>query len=600
MLKENEEQLYNLLIINDDFQSYNNLANEMNVSKRTIYNLLEKIEPFLEKNNFFIEKKYGHGIKLSMIDKGSGMDAQTNIHSSIEYRREVLKLKLIFDYKNYTSINEICEQLNITKNSVVLDLNYIEFELKKYNLILQKNWYGTKIAGKRKNLKLAIIDSCHKYGTNIIYKNSELFKNNEKLNYIIRSKKLEKIVVEGLDQIFDHFNYEINMDYFDSLLIHLIIDLVFFGEEVSLEKENNNEKKPGTWLKAYIERKLGMKFKKNYNKDRFDEYLVSFNNKQNYATQTINMITNQIIQNFSYIMGVKYINEEEISNSLNNLVEKILLRKEFRIGVFHPFLNYLINKFNEEFIALRLAVYEIDEYFEIINADELSFLFTILFNACFRQNKKVELNLQTDYGGTNKNFIKSIIEDSNKLVKVENSNTGENHKLTLIHSENNKYFIEGDKVYANILNPVHLTGLNEEIYNRIQYHYYKKVHDDWTFEEYEIDIVKPNKLLVLNKISEYLINTFFLEKNEQEQFISNENQLSIFWFSKQAALIIHENTKAELNDLKVFSLNGTIKWRSQNELSRINKVYVLLTNKIDITELEYLYSLIKYNVLYKE
>src|SRR5699024_7277850 len=174
MLKENEERLYNLLIISEDYKTFDDLANEMNVTKRTIYNLIERIEPFVKKNNFFIDRKYGFGIKVSVIDKDFEKNGENNIHTSIDYRRELIKLKLIFDYKNLTSINEICNEFNLTKNSVILDLNFIEYELKRYNLKLQKNHLGTKIVGKRKNLKAAIIDSCHKFGTDIIYKNYDL------------------------------------------------------------------------------------------------------------------------------------------------------------------------------------------------------------------------------------------------------------------------------------------------------------------------------------------------------------------------------------------------------------------------------------------
>src|SRR5699024_5715186 len=108
--------------------------------------------------------------------------------------------------------------------------------------------------------------------------------------------------------------------------------------------------------------------------NRLDEYLISFSISQNYNKSSIERITELIVNNFSYITKTEYSDEETISTRINYIVGKILLRKKYRIGVFHPFLHYLVNINNEEFIALGLAVHGIGNEFGSINADELSFL----------------------------------------------------------------------------------------------------------------------------------------------------------------------------------------------------------------------------------
>src|SRR5699024_9734270 len=257
----------------------------------------------------------------------------------------------------------------------------------------------------------------------------------------------------------------------------------------------------------------------------------------------------------SYITKTEYSDEETISTRINYIVGKILLRKKYRIGVFHPFLHYLVNINNEEFIALGLAVHGIGNEFGSINADELSFLLIELLNASFIRAKRIKLNLQTNYGNSNIRFIKSIIEQSNKAVSVQLAEHDKNKRLNLIHDENNKYYIDSQNIYANILNPTHLSALNEEINEEIKNKYRKKIKKYEVVKKELSNIANPNKVLIMNKIYEYLIKNNLLEENTHEQFISAGYQLPLYWLDKKTAIVIHENNKKKLKKIINFPLN---------------------------------------------
>ena len=104
MLTSNEHYLLEQLLIKEDYQTYEELAQSLRLSVRSIRNLLAKLQPYFEQNNLELVKKYGFGVKL-VSQLTNEKNLIKSVDTSLTYRREVMKLILLFNFRKNTSIN---------------------------------------------------------------------------------------------------------------------------------------------------------------------------------------------------------------------------------------------------------------------------------------------------------------------------------------------------------------------------------------------------------------------------------------------------------------------------------------------------------------
>lgn len=175
MLTENQYILLQNLLLAEDYRPYSYYAKQLNVTERTVRNLLKSLEGYFNNNNIQVLRKHGHGIKLVYQNNNLNRDQIIEIDTSPQYRRGKIKLFLLLNTNQKTSINELSTKFFVTKNSIVEDLKIIEEELVADNIILVKDNRGTSIRGKRKNIKNVILNIAHIFGTNLIFDNRQEF-----------------------------------------------------------------------------------------------------------------------------------------------------------------------------------------------------------------------------------------------------------------------------------------------------------------------------------------------------------------------------------------------------------------------------------------
>lgn len=417
MLSIKEQYLVDWLLNKEGYVAYEDLASVLNVTVRTIYNYLDRLNDYLDENGLVLDKKRGHGIRLvPKINQGNkSVEERKN---SIFYRREVMKLFLLFHFRHKTSINQLCQVFFMTKTSVQNDLVYIEEELDQFQLKLKKDYLGTELIGKRKNIKSAFVNSVHKYGSSIIYDNRDILSGNEMYSLKILVREFRSAVIDGLARTEQKYSYRFDFDFIQSLLIHLMIDYLLFGKE-NIQREENCWDTPGRYFCEYLENEVGYQFSSNFSKDRIVQYLEFFAAyDQKKVPSIFQDVSHNIRDDFEKVLGVNYLeicNDQEFSYLIFNIAR----RMEHRVAVFHPLLHEIKQDNGLEFLMLRLLFATQECYQVNIDDDETSFVLIDLLNLKKEIRPKISYELNIEGSSNTQKFIQNRFISSMSFCNFE-------------------------------------------------------------------------------------------------------------------------------------------------------------------------------------
>ncbi|SDH85967.1 BglG family transcription antiterminator [Halanaerobium congolense] len=199
-----------LLKINESI-TIKDLASQFDISARTIRNDLNQLEIWLKERSIELVKKPGVGIWLN-IKSDSRRNLLTKISKlerykdpiSPEKRKEFILKYLLYQDDKYTMQN-LADNLFVSRSTIYKDLDQIEKWLKKYNLSLErKQNYGIYVKGAEKDWRKAVADLLVKL------KNNEELKNmlENELDKESSSRNSRKDIYHQLEGLFGDVNFE--------------------------------------------------------------------------------------------------------------------------------------------------------------------------------------------------------------------------------------------------------------------------------------------------------------------------------------------------------------------------------------------------------
>ena len=155
--------IVDLLINNKDGMTINDIAEKLNVSNKTIRNDLMEVNKFIDGADLVMIKKPGVGIKIEGPE-----DKKLNILNDIKNKLNMVDafspearknyiLKRLFMSRENLTMQELGDELYVSRVTIYKDLNDVEKWLLNYNLTLRKKQnYGIEIAGEEENWRNAI------------------------------------------------------------------------------------------------------------------------------------------------------------------------------------------------------------------------------------------------------------------------------------------------------------------------------------------------------------------------------------------------------------------------------------------------------------
>ena len=503
------EQLNNL---NRNDENINSLTNEMN---DVINTLLIKIN-FKEKEIIKLKKE----------------------------KESLKKEKIDSDNKNLLIINELKEDINKYKNSILMKdniiKNHLDYEINintNIDEILQQLSDNNNIIKKLNQKYNEDLSKFHKYYNNIIlYQNKNIINiiNNIEI-YLDEIKSLLKKNENEVDELFKQYK-ELNDKYFDKCcsLLNNISMLDVTNKSLNnkiFNLENNNSKLKEEKNKLEEENISIINDKKKI--ENINQINIENNNKLKKNLENSNtQISNLNEEIFKYIEQLKI--KDELINDIKNEKNK---------------LNIEIKEYKNENNNLRN------------NIESKNELIKSLQENINKNNSMIE-----DYNKKNINLLKEIEEEKKNYDILKKENEEKYIKINELNEKISKLFNEisnKDKIINEHNKELIEMSQNLNEINKNKNNLLNKINDK---EKEILDLQKNNNE----------INNKFLNINEQNNSLLNECQNKSNEINDLNETIKNNNNVLKSKDEKIFKLNKKIK-SQKNQI-----LYLNLKNKNNI------------------
>lgn len=402
-----------------------NIADELNVSNKTIRNDLDLIEDYLKSNNLGkLVKKPRIGVWLeatqensffikNMIDK-----KQMYIHPySSEDRMFYIIRKLLLSNEPLI-MQDIADELYVSKATMIKDLEEAEEWLKKYNLkVMRRQNYGMEIVGSENDWRKAMVELL------MILKDDEEIRNllsleGEDVNKRISQdyfKYLEKILPDiDLIRIYDILvDTETNMKFVftDETFLGLFIHIAISVERVKKKKDiktsykhlnfhrEQKEYEVAEWIAKRIEEEfniklpepeigyillhiMGAKIQENFEDSDAEDILANVDEKiVEFAKQMIIMIGN--------VLSIDFSGDEKLLAGLVLHLRPAVNRLKYGMTLRNPLLDEIKKKYSSIYGAVWTTSVLFEKFFGAkVNEEEIGYIALHIGAALVRLNEK--------------------------------------------------------------------------------------------------------------------------------------------------------------------------------------------------------------------
>ncbi|MEG0410969.1 MAG: transcription antiterminator [Erysipelotrichaceae bacterium] len=245
------KRLYTIVQLLRDERKYltsKHLANILGVSTRTIKNDISEFNSLFEKQNVYISAKPNYGYKLICEDPNvitaiinQTWDKEDKVpilipqyaYQRVEY---IIKKLLVIDYS--MKIDDIIDELFISKSTFYLDLKEIKQRLKRYSLEVETEGNnGIKIQGKEFNKRICIAEYFF-YNNHInpfFAEDNLMFNSKQSKNEI---KDIKDIIVE----VINNYNLHLSDMSIENLTIHIFVMMRRILIDCHIEEQKKNKK----------------------------------------------------------------------------------------------------------------------------------------------------------------------------------------------------------------------------------------------------------------------------------------------------------------------------------------------------------------------
>lgn len=244
-------------ISKDSYTTYQKIADELQVSKKTVYNDVTSLNDELFSHGAVIVSKAHRGLILE-VDDAKKFEAyvsslQQDSQVEIDNGSRVLQItRRLISSSDPIKMDDLCEELFISRSTLNNDLKKVKAILKEYDLKMISSAYkGSSITGSENNVRRCL---------------SEIRRKLETMEDKTNNKEMEEIASITKDVFADH-GFRIPEYLFSNLVIHLYIAMIRIRRGYSLPESEiredlfkEREYRIAADLTSQIESKLGVKF----------------------------------------------------------------------------------------------------------------------------------------------------------------------------------------------------------------------------------------------------------------------------------------------------------------------------------------------------
>lgn len=426
-------RLSNLLLILAKYDGYitiNELASQINTSKRTVSRELENINKILSKYNLELEKKTGLGIRLngSNEDKQKFISTLNNVNEVDITDKKARRKRLILELLKDTQPKKLYYYSNmfgVSETTISNDMEKISPWFEKHNLkLIKKQGYGVYIEANEKDYRKAITkfinENIEDSSLIEVFKNSDrkieidkfmLLNNKDSIYNLINKDILNKVIL-AIKSISDKKISSMTESSYIGLIIHLsiAIDRILKYEKIGIDCEleqklkNDEDYKISEKIAKSLEEEFQIKIPApeiSYICIHIKGAKLQYIDKAQ-ATEDF-IIDNYDLTNLIFKMIDKY--DSSIADELKADIELIeglvvhlqptLIRLKYKLEIVNPLLNQIKSEYPSIFENSKKASSVIsDKYGYDIPEDEIGFLAMHFGASVLRLNNR-KINIRT-------------------------------------------------------------------------------------------------------------------------------------------------------------------------------------------------------------
>ena len=234
-------KLLKILYDAGDYISSIRLADELDISIRTVKSEIKSINAIIALTNSFIISKYGKGYLLKLsnrFDKSLVEGKRFNHFFDSNQDRIIYILRKLLLADNYIKIEKLADDLYISRGLLTKILKDVRSQLIRFQLsIVNKPNYGILIKGNEKDKRLAISDY---FFHSDIELNTEYLKDFSKIGY---NKQKNRDLFKYIDEILYKYKIDLSEYSVNNLIVHLYITLsrIHSGHQIEISNELNSK-----------------------------------------------------------------------------------------------------------------------------------------------------------------------------------------------------------------------------------------------------------------------------------------------------------------------------------------------------------------------
>lgn len=421
---------YQLIFKQTGFKKTSFFANELNVSRKTIYNYLHELEYQLKDYKISLIRKAGVGLLIEGSDSekkkflNNMIDGGIQISSTSERRKEILEKLLMMDCT--VSVRKLSEEYDVSKTSIVNDLEAIENLLSKKELSLIKSKSGTYLEGKEQRIRSA--------KRHFIY---EHLKNTAKVEDSIDLMDCRMLLGKYIDIIYldlaqemirfikEQLSFEIGLTYYLQIYIQFTIFLDRISKHhqlistpnrpvaselhilktypIAVELCNKLEKKLKVEIEELDIRWVNARIAGVYHERKDLEMLAH--------SKEVKALVEEMLTSVEDIFNTDLRQDKLLMNGLEKHFVPMISRLTNNIKVSNPFIEQIKQQYTAMFSVIWLASSIIEKRIGFhLSEDEISFILIHFQAAMERRNLSKKIAIVTSDGLAQTQLIVSRIK----------------------------------------------------------------------------------------------------------------------------------------------------------------------------------------------
>ncbi|HZG59241.1 MAG TPA: BglG family transcription antiterminator [Anoxybacillus sp.] len=448
-----ERKILDILLSDDKEIPVRELAQQLNVSNRTVHRDLKGVERILKDYHLQLIKKSGVGIQV-VGDDHNKKELQIHLFhlSHTEYtpeERQTIVLITLLEAVEPVKLLALANDLNVTVATISHDLDKISENIEKYGLsLIRKRGYGVEIAGsesaKRRMMSELLLNHFGEYEFLSLMKESIQKRSAETLNTVtakllgLVDKKNLLIIEKQIENIKDELPFTIADSSYVALVVHLTlaVERIIQGESINFDqqyletirvtKEYKTAKKIARSLEnvfhitipneeiGYITMHLmGAKLR-----DRQDYMLEE-------AGFEVGIKVQELIRFVSNELNIDLTNNYPLFQDLVVHLKPAIYRIQHNMGIANPLLSKIVQDYPEIFSMLEKGVKKVFPDLTVPR-EEIGYLVLHFASALLREKKGIHALVICSSGlGTAKILATRLKKEIPDIVHIQHTSVFE-------------------------------------------------------------------------------------------------------------------------------------------------------------------------------